>query len=193
VETLQALDDAVERVYQTLQATGKLDDTLIIFASDNGYMFGNHRLEGKVRVYDESSRVPLLVRGGPFRGGGQVDSLVSNIDLAPTIVAHTGITPERLMDGIDLAGVVADPAAHANRAILIESVEGPGYAAIRTPTWMWVEYKTGSKELYNMVNDPYQLVSLHRSTALAGVRTTLHGKLVSLLACAGPTCAVTGT
>jgi len=48
--TLQALDDAVERVYQTLQATGKLADTLLIFASDNGYMLGNHRLEGKGKI-----------------------------------------------------------------------------------------------------------------------------------------------
>ena len=78
LEALQSVDDLVEDVYDALESTNQLDNTLIIFASDNGWMFGNHRLEGKVRVYEESSRVPLAVRGGAFAGGTTIMAPVSN-------------------------------------------------------------------------------------------------------------------
>ena len=192
VEALQSVDDLVEDVYEALESTDQLDNTLIVFASDNGYMFGNHRLEGKVRVYDESARVPLAIRGGPFVGGKTITSPVSNADLAPTIVQATGISAGRVMDGADLADVVARPARYADRAILIESVEGPGYSAVRTADWLWVEYEGSSRELYDMRADPYQLTSLHKSSTHAATRQRLGDILDDLRSCSGGNCVVGG-
>ncbi|GIU89461.1 MAG: hypothetical protein KatS3mg010_0560 [Acidimicrobiia bacterium] len=80
--TLQALDEGVATLFAELESTGRLDDTYVVFTSDNGFSFGEHRLVGKGHLYDESVRVPLLVRGPDVRPG-LVERLTSNIDLAP--------------------------------------------------------------------------------------------------------------
>ncbi len=192
VEALQSVDDLVEDVYESLASTGQLDDTIIVFLSDNGYMFGNHRLEGKVRVYEESSRVSLAIRGGPFAGGTTITAPVSNADLAPTIVEATGISAGRVMDGVDLADLADDPERYADRAILIESVEGPGYSAVRTAGWLWVEHEGSARELYDMRADPYQLKSLHNSAPHTTTRKQLAGVLDALQSCRGRTCLIGG-
>lgn len=192
VEALQSVDDLVEDVYEALASSDQLHDTLIVFLSDNGYMFGNHRLEGKVRVYEESSRVSLAVRGGPFVGGTTITAPVSNADLAPTIVAATGIAAGRVMDGVDLADAVDRPERYGDRAILIESVEGPAYSAVRTADWLWVEYLGSGRELYDMRVDPYQLESLHRSSAHKATRQRLAAVLADLRSCAGSNCLIGG-
>ncbi len=189
IESLQAVDDLVETVYQTLDAQDILDETLIVFLSDNGYLLGQHRLTGKVRPYEESIHVPLVMRGGPFVGGEHVDHVVSSTDLAPTITALTDVTPERVMDGLDLSDVLIEPARYDNRAIIIESVEGPGYDAVRTEDWMWIEYYGSGRELYDMEADPFQLDSKHKSGGVyADVRAELGDLLDELRQCVGADC-----
>ena len=192
IESLQSVDDLVESIYLTLERRGALDDTLIIFMSDNGYMLGEHRLEGKVRPYEEATHTPLVMRGGPFRGGVTVDAVVSSTDIVPTIVAQTGVVPQRVMDGIDLSSVVEDPSRYDDRAMIIEMVEGPGYFGLRTERWLYVEYRwKGSttrvthRELYDVVTDPYQLDNLAGSPAHVGVRNTLAAVLAPLKTCSG--------
>lgn len=189
VESLQAVDDLVEEVYDTLAADGVLDETLIVFMSDNGYMFGEHRLIGKVRPYEESTHVPLVMRGGPFVGGAAVDHVVSSTDVAPTIVGLTGIMPGLTMDGIDLSGVLDEPATYDDRAIIIEMVDGPGYDAVRTERWLWIEYYGSARELYDLDADPYQLDSKHKAGGRYKVaRNELSALLGELRSCVGTDC-----
>ena len=191
IESLQAVDDLVETVYDALDGRGILDTTLIVFLSDNGLLFGEHRLVGKVRPYEESVHVPLVARGGPFVGGAVVDSVVSSTDLAPTIVAQLGVTAGRVMDGRDLSTVLVDPGAHDGRGVIIESVLGPGYHALRTENWMYIEYVTGFVELYDMVNDPFQLENRRNDGGVyAEARATLSAALDDLRTCVGTECTV---
>lgn len=189
IESLQAVDDLVETIYLTLEDEGILEQTLIMFLSDNGYMLGQHRLTGKVRPYEESVHVPLVMRGGPFVGGEVVDHVVSSTDLAPTIVAQTGITPGLVMDGLDLSDVLVAPELYDDRAIIIEMVEGPGYDAVRTEDWMWIEYYGSGRELYDMVADPYQLESRDADGGdYEAVRQELSPLLDELRSCVGAEC-----
>jgi arylsulfatase A-like enzyme len=191
LESLQSVDDLIETLYDKLVEVDELDQTLVIFLSDNGFMLGEHRLVGKVRPYEESIRVPLVMRGGPFVGGDTVDALVSSVDIVPTIVAQTGIEAGLVMDGLDLSEVLTNPARYDNRAVIVESVTGPGYDAIRTERWMWIEYYGSGRELYDLVNDPYQLESLHRAEgAAAAVRAELSELLATQRDCVGELCVV---
>ena len=93
LESLQAVDEAVARVVGTLERTGELDNTLIVFTSDNGYMHGEHRAQGeKVLLYEESIRVPLVMRGPGIPRNWADPRPVANIDVVPTIVDAAGAT-----------------------------------------------------------------------------------------------------
>jgi len=191
--SLLAIDDMVERLVTALEETGEIDRTVIVFASDNGYFLGEHRVpDGKKLPYEEAIRVPLIIRGGGFPRGGTVLQPVANIDIAPTIVALAGARARRNMDGIPLLPLALDPALWQDRPLLLENVNRlsgrPSYEAIRTPRWLWVEYRNGARELYDMEDDPLQLESLHGDPSLAGVRTELSRRLAGLRKCAGVSC-----
>ena len=114
--SLLAVDDLVERLVRTLEDTGQLGRTVIIFTSDNGFFYGEHRVtEGKYLPYEESIRVPLIIfdgrgLGSGFPAGATVTQPVSNIDLAPTIVALAGARARRVMDGQPLLPLALNPA-----------------------------------------------------------------------------------
>ncbi len=193
LESLLAIDDMVERLVTALEETGEIDRTVIVFASDNGFFLGEHRIpEGKRLPYEESIRVPLIIRGGGFPRGETALQPAANIDLAPTIVALTGARARRKMDGIPLLPLALDPALWQDRPLLLENVNRlsgrPSYEAIRTPRWLWVEYRNGARELYDMEDDPLQLESRHGDPALAGVRTELSRRLAGLRKCAAVSC-----
>jgi arylsulfatase A-like enzyme len=121
-ESLLAVDDQVERLVGTLKRTGELDNTYILFTSDNGYMQGEHRVAyGKMFAYDPSTRVPLLLRGPGIPHGQVSHELVANIDLAPTIAQVAGARPTRPCDGRSLLPYARDPGRLTNRPILHET------------------------------------------------------------------------
>src|SRR6185436_16477787 len=144
LETLLAADEMVARLVGALAETGELDRTLFVFTSDNGFFHGEHRIrDGKFLPYEESIRVPLLIRGAGFPAGATADQLVANIDLAPTLLAAAGATAAgRVLDGVALQTVAANPRAGRDRALLLEALEGnrATYAAVRTDRWVWIEY-----------------------------------------------------
>lgn len=109
LQSLQAVDDAIESLVKTLQATGQLDNTYIFFTSDNGYHLGNHRqLTGKVAPYDEELRVTMIVRGPGVPAGKTVDYLAGNIDLAPTWAELAGAKAADFVDGRSLVPLIRD-------------------------------------------------------------------------------------
>jgi arylsulfatase A-like enzyme len=100
LQSLQAVDDSIESIYNTLKATGQLDNTYIIFTSDNGFHLGNHRMPaGKQTAYEEDIHLPLIVRGPNVGAGKTIDQITGNIDLAPTMASMAGVTPGDFVDG----------------------------------------------------------------------------------------------
>lgn len=193
LESLLAVDELVERLVSALEETGQLDNTVIFFTSDNGFYHGEHRLaEGKRLAYEEAVHVPLIVRGGSFPAGRTALQPVANIDLTPTIVALTGAKARRKMDGRNLLPLALDSSVGKDRTLLFEEVSRnpsrPTYEAIRTSNWLWIEYRNGARELYDLKADPLQLQSLHDSPALGGVRADLARRLAQLRKCAGASC-----
>ncbi len=214
LESLQAVDEGVERIVAEVEAAGELDNTLFIFVSDNGYLHGEHRLPNqKVVHYEESSRVPLIIRGPGFPAGETRTQLVGNIDLAPTIVELAGATPGRVMDGESLVPYARDPQHRSNRSLVLESdfAEVGGttqviipayhqgvhiyYDAIRTERFKYVHWfrdvngePADEEELYDLEADPYELQSLHESPRHAAIKRELAGRLETFKDCAGATC-----
>ncbi len=202
LEALLAVDEAVARIVAELKKTGELSNTVIVFVSDNGYLLGEHRLpEGKVLPYEESIRLPLIVRGPGFVKGATASAFAANIDLAPTIVELARATPKRTMDGISLVPVLEDPATSWERDFVIESGPNPesedveesdhaeeSFVGVRTDRYLYVEYGSGDLELYDVVADPYQLESRHADASFASVLAGLAGLLDDLESCAGSAC-----
>jgi N-acetylglucosamine-6-sulfatase len=194
MESLLAVDEAVARVVDTLGRTGELANTLIVFTSDNGFMHGEHRAKAeKVLLYEESVRVPLVMRGPGIPRGFRDPRPVANIDVAPTIVEATGATARRKPDGRSLFPQVADRTAWWGRDILLENGNGangvPSYRAIRTNRFVYAEHlTTGEYELYDLSFDPYQLESLDGAPAYESVQSDLANRLRLLRRCAGRGC-----
>lgn len=194
-ESLLALDEAVDSTIRALQATRELDNTIIAFTSDNGFMMGEHRIPGGKGVpYEPSLRVPLSIRGPGFPAGVVRDQLVAAIDLAPTFLEAAGATAGLVMDGTSLLPLAADPAAGPDRDIVIEAgprtVDGPMYwTGLRTERFKYVEYgETGEVELYDLLRDPYELRNQQANPAYAPVVAALAADLARLRNCAGAAC-----
>ena len=186
------MDDLVERVVQTLREAGTLDDTLIVFTSDNGFMRGEHRRgTDKFVPYEESIRVPLVIRGPGFPAGRVTGQPVANVDLASTILEATGARAGLPQDGRPLQPVAQEPGRHADRAILLEA--GPSrreadYIGVRVPGWVFVRYTSGEEELYDLRADPYELDNLAGLPAYATKKAELDAELQRLRRCAGTAC-----
>ncbi|MBI4338883.1 MAG: sulfatase-like hydrolase/transferase, partial [Chloroflexi bacterium] len=189
-------DEAVERLVRALEEGGKLDQTVNLFTSDNGLHLGAHRIGNeKLTPYEESIRVPLIVCGPGVAEPGIRGHLALNIDLAPTIAELAGMAATRSRDGRSLVPLLGSnpPLPEAWRQdFLIENWEGgslqiPPYHALRTRDYLFVEYQTGERELYDLRTDPFQLESLHDQADPALIQR-LSDRLNALRRCAGARC-----
>lgn len=103
LQSLMAVDDAIENIVETLRSSNQLDNTYIFFASDNGFHLGNHRLQpGKQTPYEEDIHLPLIVRGPGIPAGKVIDHLSGNVDLAPTWAEIAGARAADFVDGRSL-------------------------------------------------------------------------------------------
>lgn len=193
-ESLLAVDEGVSAIMDQLQRSGELDNTLVVFTSDNGYFQGEHRVKrGKIKVYEPSVRVPALMRGPGVPADKDVRQLTANSDLAATILDATGAKPGRELDGVSLLDVARHPSAFEGRRLLLENgpqdgTGSPRYQAIRTPRYKYVEYETGRRELYDLRYDRFELRSRHRSRRYQRVRKRLARELDQLRGCTGDAC-----
>ncbi|MBI5304632.1 MAG: sulfatase [Chloroflexi bacterium] len=235
LQSLQAVDDMIETLVNTLKTTGQLDNTYIFFTSDNGFHLGNHRqLTGKVAPYEEEIRVTMIVRGPGVPAGKSLDYLTGNIDLAPTWADLAGATAPGFVDGRSLAALWrSNPPREWRQCFLVENglitsqiqtraarqvvntppelleppdaddeeaatptaanrapLGVPSYRGLRTNDYLYVEYVTGEKELYNIKSDPYELQNL-AAKADAALLTQLAARLKQMTTCAGANCRTT--
>jgi arylsulfatase A-like enzyme len=188
LESLLSVDVGVKQVVDALEENGILDHTLVIYTSDNGYFHGEHRIpKDKQRIYEESIRVPLQMRGPGIPAGETVADPVINADLAPTIVDAANATARLTMDGTSLIPVAEDPGLERGRELLIEE---PTFEAIRTPRYMYAEHSGGAKELYDLAKDPFELQSRHDTPGYTSVKADLASRLDALKTCSGSSCHV---
>ena len=192
LESLLSVDEGVKKVVDALQARGELGDTLLAFTSDNGFFHGEHRIfQGKQRIYEESIRVPLEMRGPGIPPGVTISDLSINADLAPTIVELSNANPGLVMDGRSLIPIAQQPGIATGRRLLIENPafkEVPSFKAIRTQRYIYAEHGSGEKELYDLQTDPFELQSRHNSPAYNSVKAQLANRLHQLQNCAGADC-----
>ncbi len=202
LESLLSVDEMVTGLLADLRRHNELRNTLFIFTSDNGFLLGEHRLERKRLLYEESAQVPLVMRGPGINRGADRKQLVGNIDLAPTIYDATGVNPPNSLepDGVSLLNVVDDPGAFANRDLLLEnfhigSRDGVG-KAIRTPEAILIEQRvdgTPQHELYDLDPDsdgydPYELENQYENPEYSGLRADLEDRLDEVRNCQGNEC-----
>lgn len=191
-ESLYSVDDLVENLTTTLRDTGQLDNTIVVFTSDNGWLLGEHNMPfAKVVLYEESIRVPLLVRGPGFPAGATVTQPVANVDLAPTFLAAGRASAGIPVDGHDIQPFTASKDEGRNRAILLEEYSHkPTYKGVRVAGYMYAEYSDGAAELYDLLKDPHQLDSVAGDPAYAKTQARLAQALHELQDCSGPACQV---
>ena len=188
LESLQSVDEAVAKVMATLQRTGELERTFVIFTSDNGFLHGEHRVGyGKVYVYEPSIRVPLIMRGPGVPAGARRPQLVTNADLSPTILDAAQGRAGKPQDGRSLFALLRDPGLEWGRDVLIYG-RNPRFNAIRTYRYVFARHASGDSELYDLARDPYELRNLKRDPRYRLVRQTLSRRLKQLQDCVGPDC-----
>ncbi len=127
LQSLQAVDDMIGNLYDTLKATNQLDNTYFFFSSDNGFHLGQHRmLEGKQTAYDEDIHVPLIVRGPGIAAGKTSDAMTLEIDLAPTFARLGGAKTPDFVDGRSLISLLEGGVSPADwrKGVLIEHYSG---------------------------------------------------------------------
>jgi N-acetylglucosamine-6-sulfatase len=166
MEALLAVDEALAGMIDALEVVGELESTIIIYTSDNGYSWGEHRWRQKNVPYEESVRVPLVVRYDEMMGQERrvERRLVSNVDLAPTLTRLAGaeIAPNR--EGRNLVPLLRGRTGISWRKQVL-SEHGPGgapgaWCMFRGPRWKYVQYESGEEELYDLANDPDEMRNL---------------------------------
>ena len=136
LESLRSVDEGVKMVVDTLGSLSRLRNTYVIFTSDNGFFYGEHRLTGgKFIAYEPATHLPLLIRGPGIKPGTSTGELAANIDIAPTILELAGASATKSIDGRSLVPYMKDPALRSRRPILFESfVETADVEANGQPT-----------------------------------------------------------
>jgi arylsulfatase A-like enzyme len=184
IRSLSALDRSVSLVLDELQAAGRLRRTLIVYSSDNGLAWGEHRWNKKEVPYEESIRVPFLVRYDPLvTTAGVEDRLVLNIDIAPTIARLAGVD-EVAADGRSLLPLLRRDARTWRTDFLIEHLQGSNpvttYCAVRTERFLYVRYRDGFTELYDLETDPFELTNVSGVAAFRQTESELIERLEEL-------------
>ncbi|MDF1811890.1 MAG: sulfatase [Verrucomicrobiales bacterium] len=187
---LAGVDDGVGMIFDALEKFGELDNTVIILTSDHGYWYGEHGLSVERRLaYEEGLRIPLLVRHpATIKSGQLIDKMALTIDLAPTVLDMTGVSGGEQLDGRSLVPLLRGEApddwresfqVEYNTDTVFPRVFKMGYRAIRTEKWKLIRYKdlSGMDELYNLIDDPYELENLINSDAVKPVMAELDRKL----------------
>ena len=194
LSSLLAIDEGVRDMVDALSATGQLANTVIFYLSDQGKLFGEHRVTGIAWPYEESVQIPFIVRGPGFPAGTSINSIVSGVDLAPTILDLARGSSTLVMDGASLLPLVRNPALPWRTYSLMEANTSENtsqyYNAVRDSRYVYIEHGPSwtEAELYDLVLDPFQVASKHADPAYTSIRQNLKSQLNVLKTCSGSAC-----
>ncbi len=122
LDSLRSIDDGVRLIIETLGGVSRLRNTYVIFTSDNGFFFGEHRLiGGKFLAYEPATHLPFLIRGPGIRPGTKTGELTSQLDIAPTVLELAGAEADKSIDGRSMVPFLHDPDLRTRRPLLFES------------------------------------------------------------------------
>ncbi len=206
VQSTESIADTVVAVRNALRKAGTLNSTLIVVSSDNGFHALNHKLTpGKRTPYKEDTVVPTILIGPGITPGSTSSAMTSTIDLGPTFAELLGAQVPDWTDGRSLVPLLANPSARLRTGVLTESLgdtafndpdfqafKTPNYYALRTEKWLYVEYKNGVRELFNLQKDRAEIDNVVDSTP-AAVVAELSSHLKALATCTGETCRTADT
>ncbi len=162
LESLRAVDEAVAAMLSAVEAAGVADDTVVIYTSDNGQLWGEHRLTGKKWAYEESTRVPFIVHYPRLVPLPRTETrAIANVDLVPTLLQLAGASASRPLDGDSLVPLFDGTATDWRDAVFLEGERHEfQWWGVRQGDWKYVVYNFGQRELYDLANDPHELENL---------------------------------
>jgi arylsulfatase A-like enzyme len=187
LRVLAAADEGLGKIFDALEKKKQLDNTVIIFTSDEGYFYGEHGLSVERRLaYEESIRIPLLIRYPKLiKPGSKIDQFALNIDIAPTLCEMGGAPSPANADGRSLLPLLKREKVGWRDSFLVEyfsdkvfpRMSHMGYQSVRTDRWKYIHYLEleGMDELYDLKRDPYEMRNLinEKPEALANAKTEL--------------------
>ena len=168
-ETLRSVDESIGAVLDYLKEAGLDDNTLVIYMGDNGFAWGEHGLIDKRQFYEESVRVPMLVRcPGLFEGGKVIENMIQNVDIAPTIMACAGLDKAKQMVGYSFLPLLKGERVDWRDHIFYEYYweyefpQTPTMHGIRTDRYKYIRYHGiwDTNEFYDLQSDPYETTNL---------------------------------
>ena len=190
---LASVEDGVANIFKTLERQKQLDNTLIIFTSDEGYFYGEHGLSVERRLaYEESIRIPLFMRWPKLvKADSAVDQFALNIDIAPTLLEIGGAQAPKEIDGHSLVPLLRGEKVPWRDSFLIEyfsdkvfpRISKMGYQAVRDARWKYIHYTDldGMDELYDLKIDPYEMNNLTTGSQAGETEAEMQAKLQQLL------------
>jgi N-acetylglucosamine-6-sulfatase len=193
LEMLLAVDESLARLRDSLRAMGEDERTVIFLTGDHGYFYGEHHLNEERRLaYEETARIPLIVRYPPLaRAGATPTQLVQTIDLAPTILELAGIADSVHREGRSLVPLLRGDQPPWRQSVLLEywsdtvfpRILTMGYQAVRTERYKYIHYLElpGMDEIYDLETDPFEMDNLVGSDAGRLLLPTLQQELARLL------------
>jgi len=196
---VKGVDDNLARIFAYLDQTGLMDKTVIIYTGDQGFMLGEHDYQDKRWMYEESMRMPFLVRyPETIAAGSRTDAIVENVDFAPTMLAFAGVKTPDYMQGRSFKEICEgadEPADWKKEAYYrywmhMAHHDNPGHMGIRTKRYKLIyyygcnyqgEYRTPPGwELYDLKNDPTEVVNQYDNPEFSSVVADLKKRLAAL-------------
>lgn len=160
--TISHLDSQIGNLIQQLQESGHMENTVLIFLSDNGYFLGNHGLGNKLTMHEESVRVPMFIYWKKLKiDKNESDSLISSTDVFPTILDLAGLPLPGYLHGNSIVPILKDQSVKINDYVVSESVGvggkiGMGHRMVRTDNWKYILTDVNDELLFDLSADPYE-------------------------------------
>lgn len=181
--TISHLDFQIGQLIEQMEAKGLMENTMIIFLSDNGYFLGNHGLGNKLTMHEESVKVPFFVYWDGLKNPSTVtDALISSIDIFPTILELAGMDVPEQIQGVSLNPLMTGSSNQIRDYVVSESVGvrgylGEGHRMVVSGEWKYMLSGVGDEALFNLESDPYELDNLIKDPANQAIVSQLKAYL----------------
>lgn len=182
---ITAVDDQVGRILAVLDELSLAEDTIVLLSSDHGDMLGSHGQRLKRKPWEESIRVPGILRYPPrIKAGRTSDVLCTHVDFAPTLLSLCGVKPPVSMQGTDLSKVITGESTTGPDSAFLQ-IFGPyhgdgtpgAWRGVRTSRYVYARFKDQPWVLYDLKEDPYEMKNLAADPAAGAIRRSMEAKL----------------